>query len=79
MQSSGRGPEHRARADRSHQRGNRCVVGLNVFVVKSVAHDVPMATVFRGVLPFWFAMVACLLAIVAFPQIALMIPEAMFR
>lgn len=55
------------------------MVGLNVFVVKSVAHDVPMATVFRGVLPFWFAMVACLLAIVAFPQIALMIPEAMFR
>lgn len=53
-------------------------VGLNVFVVKSVAHDVPMATIFRGVLPFWLAMAACLLAIVIFPQIALIIPQAMF-
>lgn len=53
-------------------------VGLNVFVVKSVAQDVPMGTIFRGVLPFWVAMAACLLAIVIFPQIALIIPRAMF-
>lgn len=54
-------------------------VGLNVFVVKSVAGDVPMATIFRGVLPFWFAMAVGLLLIVIFPQIALLIPQAMFR
>lgn len=54
-------------------------VGLNVFVVKSVAGDVPMGTIFKGVLPFWFAMAACLLAIVIFPSIALMIPQAMFQ
>lgn len=54
-------------------------VGLNVFVVKSVAEDVSMGTIFRGVLPFWFAMAACLLVIVVFPQIALLIPQAMFR
>ncbi|WP_417673813.1 TRAP transporter large permease [Roseibium sp.] len=54
-------------------------VGLNVFVVKSVAGDVPMGTIFKGVLPFWFAMAACLLTIVAFPSIALMIPQAMFQ
>jgi tripartite ATP-independent transporter DctM subunit len=54
-------------------------VGINVFVVKSVAGDVPMSTIFRGVLPFWFAMAACLLLIVLFPQIALTIPQAMFR
>jgi tripartite ATP-independent transporter DctM subunit len=54
-------------------------VGLNVFVVKSVAQDVPMSTIFRGVLPFWIAMAAGLLAIVIFPQIALIIPQAMFR
>lgn len=53
-------------------------VGLNVFVVKSVAQDVPMSTIFRGVLPFWVAMAACLLAIVIVPQIALIIPQAMF-
>ena len=54
-------------------------VGLNVFVVKSVAQDVPMATIFRGVVPFWIAMATCLLAIIVFPQIALTIPSAMFR
>ncbi|WP_346910898.1 TRAP transporter large permease [uncultured Roseibium sp.] len=54
-------------------------VGLNVFVVKSVAGDVPMGTIFKGVLPFWLAMAACLATIVAFPAIALMIPQAMFQ
>ncbi|MBU2486125.1 MAG: TRAP transporter large permease [Alphaproteobacteria bacterium] len=54
-------------------------VGLNVFVVKSVAQDVPMATIFRGVIPFWIAMAVCLLAVIVFPQIALTIPSAMFR
>ncbi|MGF0540714.1 TRAP transporter large permease [Agrobacterium sp. ES01] len=54
-------------------------VGLNVFVVKSVAEDVPMSTIFRGVLPFWIAMAVCLLLIVIFPQIALFVPQAMFN
>ncbi|MBU4529585.1 MAG: TRAP transporter large permease [Hoeflea sp.] len=54
-------------------------VGLNVFVVKSVAQDVPMATIFRGVIPFWIAMAVGLLAIIVFPQIALIIPQAMFQ
>lgn len=53
-------------------------VGLNVFVVKGVAVDVPMTTIFRGVLPFWIAMGVCLLLIVIFPQIALFIPQSMF-
>lgn len=53
-------------------------VGMNVFVVKGIARDVPMATIFRGVLPFWVAMGFCLLLIVLFPQIALFIPQAMF-
>lgn len=53
-------------------------VGLNVFVVRNVARDVPLATVFRGVLPFLFAMVICLLLIIAFPDIALTIPNSMF-
>lgn len=54
-------------------------VGLNVFVVKSVAENVPMATIFRGVIPFWIAMALCLLAVILMPQIALLLPSAMFR
>jgi len=53
-------------------------VGLNVFVVRNVAQDVALATVFRGVTPFLVAMIICLALIVAFPQIALIIPNSMF-
>jgi TRAP-type C4-dicarboxylate transport system permease large subunit len=53
-------------------------VGLNVFVVKGVAPDVPMTTIFRGVLPFLLAMAIGLLLIILFPQIALVIPNTMF-
>ncbi|MYA88283.1 MAG: TRAP transporter large permease [Boseongicola sp. SB0662_bin_57] len=52
-------------------------VGINVFVVKGVAAGVPMGTIFRGVLPFWVAMAACLALLVAFPQIALFLPGQM--
>jgi len=52
-------------------------VGINVFVVKGVARDVPMATIFRGVLPFWFAMAVCLGLLIIFPQIALFLPGQM--
>jgi len=53
-------------------------VGVNVFVVKSVAPDVPMGTIFRGIWPFWLAMGVCLVFLVAFPQIALWLPNTMF-
>lgn len=53
-------------------------VGMNVFVVKGIAPDVPMTTIFRGVMPFLLAMAICLLLIVIFPQIALFLPNSMF-
>ena len=53
-------------------------VGLNVFVVKSVAEDIPMATIFKGVLPFLIAMLVGLLLIIAIPDIALLLPNSMF-
>jgi tripartite ATP-independent transporter DctM subunit len=54
-------------------------VGVNVFVVKSIAEDVPMRQIFIGILPFWFAMGVCLAIVVAFPQIALLLPDTMFN
>jgi tripartite ATP-independent transporter DctM subunit len=53
-------------------------VGMNVFVVKGIAPDVPMTTIFAGVTPFLIAMIVCLLLIVIFPQIALFLPNSMF-
>lgn len=52
-------------------------VGINVFVVKGIVPDVPMSTIFKGVLPFWLAMAACLLILTVFPEIALFLPSRM--
>ncbi len=54
-------------------------VGINVFVVKGVAEDVPMGQIFAGIMPFWVAMIVCVALIVAFPQIALVLPNTMIR
>ena len=53
-------------------------VGMNVFVVKAVAENVPMKEIYKGVLPFWVAMIVCLVLLVAFPEIALFLPKTMF-
>ena len=54
-------------------------VGVNVFIVKSVAKNVPLGTIFRGVMPFWLAMLATLALLVAFPQISLILPNTMIN
>lgn len=54
-------------------------VGINVFIVKSVAPNASLATIFRGVLPFWLAMLVTLAILVAFPQITLILPDTMFN
>lgn len=53
-------------------------VGLNVFVVKGIADGVPLNTIFRGIWPFWFAMLLGVVILVLFPQIALILPNTMF-
>ena len=50
-------------------------VGINVFIVKSIAPEVPMGEIFRGIWPFWFAMAAMIGLLILFPQIALYLPE----
>lgn len=53
-------------------------VGVNCFVVSTIARDVRLEQIFAGVMPFWAAMMAAILLLVAFPDIALMLPNAMF-
>ena len=52
-------------------------VGINVFIVKSVAPSVELIEIFRGVLPFLLAMVILVAAIIAMPQIVLTLPNTM--
>ena len=53
-------------------------VGINVFIVKSVARDTELADIFRGVLPFWCMMLLCIGILITFPQISLLLPNTMF-
>ncbi len=52
-------------------------VGINVFIISGISKDVPMYTIFRGILPFWFAILACIIILMIFPQIALFLPNTM--
>jgi len=50
-------------------------VGITMFVVKGIAPDVPMGTIFKGVLPFWVATIVFAGLLLAFPAIALTLPS----
>ena len=52
-------------------------VGINVYVIKGVAPDVPLETIFRGIFPFLGALIVCIAILIAFPQIALFLPSFM--
>ena len=54
-------------------------VGVNVFVVKGIAEDVPLKEIFIGIVPFWIAMALCLLFLLAFPELALFLPNTMIE
>ena len=49
-------------------------VGLNVYVIKGVAQDVPLETIFKGILPFLVAIVVAVIILMIFPQIATFLP-----
>jgi len=53
-------------------------VGLNVFVINSMARDVPMTETFKGVLPFLASDAVRVALIVGFPAISLWLPS-LFR
>ncbi len=52
-------------------------VGLNVFVIKGAAPDVPLTTIFRGIWPFMIAALCCIGILMIFPEIATYLPEKM--
>jgi tripartite ATP-independent transporter DctM subunit len=52
-------------------------VGVNVFVIAGVAKDVPMYSIFRGIVPFLFAMIALIALLLFFPALATFLPSTM--
>jgi C4-dicarboxylate transporter, DctM subunit len=52
-------------------------VGLNVFVIGGMARDVPLATIYRGILPFLAAQLVLLVLLTLWPGMALLLPSSM--
>jgi tripartite ATP-independent transporter DctM subunit len=54
-------------------------VGLNLYVLKGVAPDIPLPTVLKGSMPFVLLMFLAMVLIAIFPQIALWLPDQMMN
>jgi tripartite ATP-independent transporter DctM subunit len=52
-------------------------IGMNLFVIQSVARDIPMTTIYRGILPFIIVDIVRLAILVLFPAIILFLPKQM--
>jgi TRAP-type C4-dicarboxylate transport system permease large subunit len=52
-------------------------VGINVYVIKGVAGDVPLATIFWGIIPFLIAEMVLALLLLFVPQLATFLPSFM--
>jgi tripartite ATP-independent transporter DctM subunit len=52
-------------------------IGLNVFVIGGIARDVPLTTIYRGIMPFLAAMIVLLVLLTLWPQLALLLPGTM--
>lgn len=52
-------------------------VGMNVYIIKGVAPDIPLETIFRGIWPFLLAIVVCIILLMIFPSLATFLPSLM--
>jgi C4-dicarboxylate transporter DctM subunit len=50
-------------------------VGVNVYVIKGIAPEVPLETIFKGIFPFLVAILVNTGILLAFPKIALILPN----
>jgi C4-dicarboxylate transporter DctM subunit len=52
-------------------------VGINVYVIKGVAPEVPLETIFRGILPFLIVLIGNIILLLTFPKLATFLPSLM--
>lgn len=52
-------------------------IGMNVFVIKGMAPEVPLGSIYKGVLPFVVAQVLLIALLVAVPSLATWLPSTM--
>ncbi len=54
-------------------------VGMNVYIIKGVAPDIPLEVIFKGIWPFLGALIVGLVLLILFPQIATFLPNLMTK
>jgi TRAP-type C4-dicarboxylate transport system permease large subunit len=52
-------------------------VGLNLFIVKAIAPDVSIMRIMRGATPYVLCMVAAIVILSIFPEIATWLPDTL--
>ncbi|MCC6006581.1 MAG: TRAP transporter large permease [Rhodobacteraceae bacterium] len=52
-------------------------IGLNVFILKSMVRDIPLLTIFKGIMPFLAVDVIRLVLLLLFPALVLFLPQNM--
>ena len=50
-------------------------VGVNVFVIKGIAPDIPLETIFKGITPFLGALILLTILLMVFPHLATYLPS----
>jgi tripartite ATP-independent transporter DctM subunit len=54
-------------------------VGMNVYIIKGVAKDVPLETIFKGIWPFLISIMICIGILIIFPSIATFLPGLLIK
>jgi len=50
-------------------------VGINVYVIKGIAPDVPLEKIFKGIFPFLYALIVVTIILIIFPKIVTFLPS----
>ena len=54
-------------------------VGMNVYIIKGIAKEVPLETIFNGIWPFLICVIICIAILIIFPSIALFLPNLLIE
>ncbi|KJS49478.1 MAG: C4-dicarboxylate ABC transporter permease, partial [Peptococcaceae bacterium BRH_c23] len=54
-------------------------VGINVYVIKGIAPDVPLEKIFKGIWPFLYAIIALIVLLMVVPEVATFLPNLLIK
>jgi tripartite ATP-independent transporter DctM subunit len=54
-------------------------VGMNVYIIKGVAPDIPLEKIFKGIWPFLGAVIVCIIILIIFPGMVTFLPDLLMK